>query len=460
MAKSFILKRYAEDILMEGALLKHAAIVLLIPWILLADAGYLGSVIQGPVPLGDTTAVELLCQDVLIEAGRSRYRITGDFLFASKEREERVYMYFPVDVMTPFISALYSAIEPAQFIDRVEVSVNGEPEEVFPLFVVDWDPQTLSPLEWEEARELMRPLNPEEPEAGQPAYLTRMPSYAEITGSSSPMDSMYPAFHVQAMHAAWIVEADAEDTLLVEYRVTGDMTMDYEATMAVLCYPLQTGSTWAGRIGRGRVTAVPLDTAGFERITFAAGVLLPEPTVETPLELEPLEEIAAHPAFESSKLAGISRREYQGGFVWSFSNFEPRVAPTGWRALHPGLGDMYAMVSDSVLRWMQGESDTRPLGWAGSYVYLYLAAEPPRGLLVISVDGLPLRAEPSSDATLLAMLPVTTPLRVSRWNGDWALVDASVPEHLSETAGEYSGWVNLMRTDGEGLVVPTALPML
>jgi len=121
---------------------------------------------------------------------------------------------------------------------------------------------------------------------------------------------------------------------------------------------------------------------------------------------------------------------------------------------------MYAMVSDSVLRWMQGESDTRPLGWAGSYVYLYLAAEPPRGLLVISVDGLPLRAEPSSDATLLAMLPVTTPLRVSRWNGDWALVDASVPEHLSETAGEYSGWVNLMRTDGEGLVVPTALPML
>lgn len=104
--------------------------------------------------------------------------------------------------------------------------------------------------------EVLRPLYLEEPGPGEPACFTRMPSLGEVTGK---------------------VNFRAGDTLLVEYAVTGRMTGEYESTKAILCCPLQTGSTWAGNIGSGRVTVVPSDGTGGEQITFAAGVMMPPP---------------------------------------------------------------------------------------------------------------------------------------------------------------------------------------
>lgn len=109
-------------------------LLVMLPLTAIGDAGHLGSLAQGPVPLaGVSTSVEMLCQDVLIEVGRSDYRITGDFLFHSPDDEGDVYMYFPVDVITPFISALYSTMRADELIERVSVTVNGRETEVFPL---------------------------------------------------------------------------------------------------------------------------------------------------------------------------------------------------------------------------------------------------------------------------------------------------------------------------------------
>lgn len=436
-------------------------LLFLLPLAAIGDAGNLGSVAQGPVPLAVvSTSVEMLCQDVLIEAGRSDYRITGDFLFHSPNDEGDVYMYFPVDVITPFISALYSAMLAEDLLERVSVTVNGRETEVFPLVIAQWrtDPET--GLTWDRALELMRPLYREEPGPGEPAYFTRMPSLAEFTGSEDPIDSMYPVLEGQAVIAAWKVDFRAGDTTLVEYAVTGTMTTDYDSTKAILCYPLQTGSTWAGNIGRGRVTVVPSDVTDGEQITFAAGVMMPPPERRSSFVFHPLEEVARTPWYGGTLLSVFAGRSFEAGYEWNFSDFEPEVASTGWRALYPGLGDMYGMITDSVLRWREGELESRPAGWGGSFIYLYLADHRPKGLTVISAEGLPLRDSPRAGAAVLTVLPVTAWMEVEEWREGWIFVNAKVPGCFGDDAGEYAGWVEVEQTGDEGLVLPTVLPML
>lgn len=442
--------------------MRKLILALALSGIVLGDAGYLGSVVQGPVPLdGDSTAVRLLCQDVLIEVGSESYRLTGAFLFCAEGDAESVYMYFPVDVVTPFVSALYSALKPDAVISRVSVSVNGEEREVFPLFVESWSPDPAAGVTWKRASRLMRPLYTEEPQPGDPVYWRRIPTAAELTASSSRMNSISPAFTGQAMHAAWKADFSGGDTVLVEYSVTGDMSTDYESTESILCYPLQTGSTWAGPIDSGRVTVVPMAPLSLGDIAFAVGVMMPPPARSDRFEYAPLEEIARHPAFGGTALSEMEAPVFDGALTWIFGDFEPALAPTGWRALHPGLGDMYALVADSMARWRSGEIGRRPAGWTGSYVYVYVAEEPPEGLSVMSVDGLPLLAAPEAGAEVTAELPVTTWLSVLERRGDWLRVRASVSEYLDgRCAGEHTGWVNLARTGDHGLVLPSAIPLL
>lgn len=436
-------------------------LLFLLPLTAIGDAGNLGSAAQGPVPLsGVSTSVEMLSQDVLIEVSRSDYRITGGFLFYSPNDEGDVYMYFPVDVITPFISSLYSAMWADDLMGRVSVSVNGRETEVFPLVIAQWRDDPGIGLTWETALEELRPLYREEPDSGDPAYFTRMPSLAEFMGSEDPIDSIYPVLEGQAVNAAWKVDFSAADTLLVEYAVTGSMTTDYESTKAIICYPLQTGSTWAGNIGRGRVTAVPSDGAEGEQIAFAAGVMMPPPEKRSSFVFRPLEELARTPWFGGTQLSGFAGRRFDAAYEWNFSDFEPEVAPTGWRALYPGLGDMYALIADSLLRWRAGELDRRPGGWGGSFIYLYLADHRPKGLTVISGEGLPLRTLPHAGAEVLTVLPVTSWMEAEEWRDGWVLVRAEVPGFLGDDAGEYTGWVELDRTGEDGLVLPTVLPML
>jgi len=423
------------------------------------DAGYLGSAVQGPVPVpGIGTVVRMLAEDVLIQIDRSGYSLTGDFLFLSPINEGTAYMYFPVDVITPFLSALYSSLQPLDLLRNVSVSVNGETVEVFPLFVVQWNPDSESGLTWETVQELMLPLFPDEPVSGQPLYLTRMPSYAMLTGSENVLDSICPAINCQAVNAAWMVEFGESDTILVEYSVSGRMTSDYDTTMATLCYPLQTGSTWSGAIGRGRITVVPGE---MEQIAFSSGVMMPPSEMVTQFVFEPLQEFADHPHFEETSLSNLSGNSFNKAIVWNFLDFEPAAAPTGWRAFYPGLGDMYGMVTDSIIQWTNGESGLKPAGWTGSYIYICLADQKPKGLTVISIDGLPLRDSPTLDARQIVSLPVTSWLSVLEWRDNWVLVETELSGYLAgENAGRYTGWIQLNTTGENGLVVPSALPML
>lgn len=434
----------------------------LLPYIALGDAGYLGSVVQGPVPLsGHGTEVRMLAQDVLILVDRTAFEITGCFLFYSPGDEGPIHMYFPVDVVTPFIGCLYSALEPGRFIERVSVSVDGTETEVFPLFIDEWEPDPEDPVDWERVRELTLPLSPDEPAPGEPFYATRIPTMAVLTGSTDEIDSLFPAFEFQAMNAAWEVGFGAGDTVLVEYHVTGDMTMDYFETMSMLCYPLQTGSTWAGSIGEGRVIVVPADSGKLEQMTFSAGVMLPPPERESPLVFRPLQAVSDRPGFAGSRLSQLAGCSFDGGIVWSFADFEPEVAPTGWRGLYPGLGDMYGAEADSLMMWRYGESDVKPTGWAGSFIYLYLADQRPSDLTVIAVDGIPMLESPCETAGEIVNLPMTTQLSVRAWRGSWARVEATLYEYLTGVETEsFTGWIDVDRTGPEGLTPPGVLPML
>ncbi len=428
------------------------------------DVGYLGSVVQGPVPLGGgkATAVRMLGQDVLIQVDRSTYELTGDFLFFSPNNEGEVFMYFPVDIATPIVTVtLYSVLEPDNLLRSVSVTVDGREVEVFPLFVDTWNPDSDPEVSWEQVVDTMDPFYTDEPDPGQTIYLRRMPTHGELGVSCNEWKIDNPVFNVQSVNAAWKVDCRAGDTLLVEYAVTGDMTTDVAMTHAILCYPLQTGSTWSGSIDRGRVTVVPGQSADMEQITFATGVRMPSPTRSDTFEFSPQEGLRDHPDFGKTRLSSMTDTLFNGALIWEFSDFKPAQVPTGWRAFYPGLGDMFALMADSVEQWLEGLSERKPSGWSGSFIYLYLSDEIPEHLLVISIDGLPLRSSPDPDAPELFNLPVSTGLQVLEWRDDWVLVEAYVHRQLAgEDAGEYRGWVNLTPTDEEGMVLPSAIPLI
>ena len=426
------------------------------------DAGYLGSAVQGPLSISDgATGVEMLAQDVLISVDRHGYEITGCFLLHSPSEEGAVFMYFPVDIVTPFVSDLYSSTEPDAVLDRVDVTVDGVGAEVFPLFVCEWDPRGEQQLSWDSVRSMTRPLFPDEPEPGGPFYATRIPTRGEVTGTSGDWDSDVPGIQSMALNAAWSAVFGADDTVLVEYHVTGRMTTDYDSTFSILCYPLQTGSTWEGTIGHGRVTVVPSDSAGTGGITFIAGSMLPA-AVEVPsAAFEPLPEIAGCRSFAATRLSRLAGTTLPEGFRWSFSDFEPSAVPEGWRGLFPGIGDMYAAVADSVREWRTAETAPRPAGWGGSYIYAFLSDASPERMTIIDVDGVPLRVSPDPEARVAAVLEVDTALTVLETRGSWVRVVCDPYDLVyCEEMGSMSGWIELFRTGGDGLSSPAALPML
>lgn len=437
-------------------------LTMMLPLAAAGDAGYLGNVAQGPVPFADPagTSVRMLQEDVLVELDETRFSVVAGFLFYSPVDEDGVYMYFPVDVLTPFVSGVYSALEPAGLLEHVSVSVNGVEAEVFPLFIGPWCPGDFEGATWEDMARVIRPLDPGEPAAGGPVFFTRMPSAGEL-GSFGFEASMDPPLPVSSLNAAWVVGFEAGDTVLVECCIDGVMTQDYDETFGIFSYPLQTGRAWAGDIGKGSILVVPSEGAGIDDIVFAVGVRMPEPTREEPCVYTPMEGLARHPGFDGGALSSRAGASYEGGIRWTFEDFEPEIAATGWRSLYPGLGDMYAMVTDSLVELRHGFTDVKPVGWSSSFLYVYVADEHPEYLTVISVDGVPLHRHPSEDSDVEARLPFGTTLEVVGWGDPWILVDALVTGILAgDEAGEYRGWVDLSPVDSEGLTMPAAMPLL
>lgn len=297
------------------------------------------------------------------------------------------------------------------------------------------------------------PLYHREPELGGPFYYTRMPGANDLGEG----DDYIPALGVDAVNAGWRVDLQPEGTALVECIVTGSMTTDYEMTWSYMCYPLQTGSSWAGSIGEGRVTTVP-QTPHME--TLPIGVSMPPPEHLESAVFEPLEEFASHSAFSETELSKMCDEVLEEGTVWEFNDFEPRTPSTGWRALHPGLGDMYVTVSDSVYDWINKYTSVEPFGWSGSYIFLYSGENMPKHLNVIGVEGIPLYSSPREGSEIVVHLPCYSRLNPLEWNGGWVKTEARIYEYPSgENEGRYTGWVELNEVK-DGLVQPVALPML
>lgn len=429
---------------------------LVLPAIALGDAGILGSVVRGPSALSDSgPAVRMLAQDVLISLDRCTYEITGCFLLHSPGEEGTVYMYFPVDIITPFSTQLYSSIDPDPLLERVDVTVDGVTKEVFPLFICEWDPSAEPGLTWDSIRETTMTLFPGEPGPGEPFYATRIPSQGELTGTYENLDS--PGIRCQALNAAWSTDFGADDTVLVEYHVTGRMTLDYDSTFSIFCYPLQTGSTWEGTIGRGRVIVVTEEPEAPGIITFIAGSMLPPAESLPPSSFEPLPEIAGHPAFDATRLSRLADTSHPGGFEWNFSDFEPSTVSDDWHGLFPGLGYMDMTRSDGDMEWSTAGSAPKPAGWGGSFIYAFLSDSPPLGYTIIDVAGLPLMATPDYSGEVTAVLKVDTMIGIRKRQGSWVFVRCSRLFHPSD---DLKGWTELYRTGEDGLVRVVALPMI
>ncbi len=439
-------------------------LVLLIPAAACGDAGILGSVVRGPSALSDSgPAVRMLAQDVLITLDRTTYEITGCFLLHSSGDEGTVYMYFPVDIITPFVSMLYSSTDPDPLLERVDVTVDGVEREVFPLFVCEWDPSAEPGLPWDSIREMTRPIFSGEPDPGEPFYATRIPALEQVTDSCMDWEADLPGIPSQALNAAWSADFGVDDTVLVEYHVTGGMTLDYDSTFSLFCYPLQTGATWEGTIGRGRVTVVTEEPNNPGIITFIAGSMLPPAENLPPASFEPLPEIAGHPSFDGTRLSRLADTSHPGGFEWSFSDFEPSAATDDWLGLFPGLGQMAIAyyVAEDVREWRISRTGPRPDALGGAFIYASLSDGPPARLTVIDPEGVPLLETPDDPGGVTRVLEVGTVVDLRERRGSWALVDCSSYDQVNlEEIDHLSGWIELFRTGEDGLVRPAALPML
>ena len=100
-----------------------------------ADAGFLRSIIQNPVPVYSfPTSIEMTSEDVLIEIyPGGTVEITAAFLFTNTGTADTVIMYFPLTLRTIFHGPylpLYNVTDP---LSSPSVTVNGSPAEVRPL---------------------------------------------------------------------------------------------------------------------------------------------------------------------------------------------------------------------------------------------------------------------------------------------------------------------------------------
>jgi hypothetical protein len=307
-----------------------------------ADMGYFASIAQNPVPAGVPgwhPSIEMTAEDVLIQLGyRGQARITADFLFTNRGEAETVVMYFPVTVMNPQISALWSLEDISYPLDTPIVTVDGEAAEVFPLLRSRWYPET-GFLTWEDIEKFATPLTASEPDTGETFFYIMDPScWGNLTMDFiSELDTPdIMAMEADAMMAAWAVEFEEGQQVLVEYSLDFTMSSYYEEYEYTLFYPLYTGTGWAGAIGRGRITVVPERQSGdwnsrpeFESISMPDGQRLESHF------LEPLEEMTAMFSWDKTLLSEFTNSTYYRALLWEFENFEPVITRSVWFDFYP-----------------------------------------------------------------------------------------------------------------------------
>jgi hypothetical protein len=306
-----------------------------------ADMGYFGSIAQNPVP-SDTLVVhpfiELTCEDVVIEVfPGGKAEITADFLFTNTGQADTVIMYFPISVMLPTHSLLWSLSDLSDPLINPSVSVNGIPTDVHPLLATNWSTWAFRDFSWVDILDTVNPLSDIEPDDHETFFYMidteRWDSIDVILDNvlaDSISDIDYLILSASSSHASWTVPFKAGEQVLVEYSMEYSLGSDYMERSYDLTYPLYTGASWSGAIGNGRITVLPRGDIGIKHFISWGSSSMPEAICEDDYSFAPLPEIVDAPGYEMTILSNLSGRHMEGALVWLFHDFEPVVSGFGW----------------------------------------------------------------------------------------------------------------------------------
>ncbi len=308
-----------------------------------ADAGFFGTMAQHPVPHDPDAShphISMESEQVVVMVGDSmEARIVADFLFehSGAAAADTVVMYYPWAVRLPVHSVLWSLDLVTDPMD-VSVRVDGEPVETWPMLACRWSADR--GLSWSDVLEGAEPLRQDEPADGEVFHVRLAPgAWEQIDMDGTPdAEGAYRtaeqlAYSAHACLCCWAVPFEPGSTRLVEVSMDYVLTTGYGERDAYVTYPLYTGASWSGAIGRGRLMVVPGEGVSPKQLEEAASVSMPEPRrmEGEGEELSVLPEIEGHPAFRSTELSALRGTDVSGGWLWEFEGLEPVVPETSWQ---------------------------------------------------------------------------------------------------------------------------------
>jgi len=349
-------------------LLSLAATIMIFASHSFADAGYLRSIVQNPVPASSlSTSIEMTSEDVLIEIYPGGYAgITASFLFTNFGVADTVIMYFPVTVHTLTMGpglGLYDITDP---LDSPVITVNGIQTEVHPMIGNTWLPQ-YNEYTWQDVRSEVFTMNEAEPDTGEfYCYIVDPDSWDDydfmklVYGDSGELSLLEELLtFVNSLNASWTVPFGCGEEVLVEVSMEYNMSSGYEDPYFTMIYPLFTGASWAGSIGTGRITAVAAGELSFTDFDSWYSVAMPDPVIAEDLIYEPLRSISCADGFENTVLAAYSGEYYESALVWEFTDFEPVVSPSEWQYF-------YYSPENPDGRFHSGAAGVDTVGWSSS----------------------------------------------------------------------------------------------
>lgn len=306
-----------------------------------ADMGYFGSIAQNPVPSDTFPAhpfIELTCEDVVIEVyPGGKAEITADFLFTNTGQADTVIMYFPISVMLPTHSLLWSLADLSDPLTNPSVSVNGIPTDVHPLLATTWSSWAFRDCSWADILDTVTPLSPIEPDTNEVFFYMIAPESwdsIDVVLDNVLADSISNIDHLilsaRSSHACWTVPFRAGEQVLVEYGMEYYLGFDYMESSYDLTYPLYTGASWSGAIGNGRISVIPRGGLGIKYFSSWSSTSMPEAIREEDYSFSPLPQIIDSPGYEMTILSNLSNVQIKGALVWRFHDFEPVVSSRGW----------------------------------------------------------------------------------------------------------------------------------
>jgi hypothetical protein len=421
---------------------------LLFPTLVIADAGYLGTVTQNPslvVLPGKSLALGISMQneEVVVELHQDYAQVTAEFAFDNHGPAQTVMMYLPLDIPTIFVSRIYYTFD--DWKDKINIQVDGIPVAPQGLYQAVYDPQILQDmgLSWKEFAELVQALNSQEPAEGESFYF-----YRYTLDDSSPGFEKWnnqPLYPANMLAACWTVDFDQQGEKRVTCSYKYSYTQDYSSSTSRFTYPLYTGATWSGPITSGEIYVIPGDDFDWDDVSWVSAPYMP-----------PAEELG------ETKLT-VSFPEYDGksyahALLWKLQDFTPKLMQLSHLAYYPDIGSLGLFYQDDP-------SQTLPDDLVGSLIYIYTSSfYHPETFLGFNPQGTPLHQKPDSSSPLVQgkeRIVFMEHLQYITQKDNWMQVEArdswSPPVDKNTV---YKGWIDLQEQDGSGRILPSVIPYI